>query len=264
MGFKVVNWSPIHGQGNTTSNTTALSLLYSIENQVKNLLTHTQLQYSSMEFLLNREQKDASFNSSGVKAIERLMKSRLLKAESIGDYTDTILKNRLDLLGGSSEEVDSKLLQTVIDVANNNYDLIWIDAHSGVRNQATRELLELANVVFIHLPHNKFILDEFFNENGGIPEQIKKKPHVFIISQYSKEAALNIKKIKRLYGIDNAVFGIPYSQSFKEATNSQKTTEYILKRFNINKKHVDFTYINSLREINLHLAKGIKLERERD
>lgn len=264
MGFKVVNWSPIHGQGNTTSNTTTLSLLYSIENQTKNLITHTQLQYSGMEFLLKRDQKDQSFTNSGVKAIERLMKSRLLKPGSIGDYTDTILKNRLDLLGGNSEEVDPKLLQTVIEVANTNYDLIWIDAHSGNRNQATKDLLNMADVIFVHLPQNKFILDDFFNEKNGIPKEIAEKPHIFIISQFSTQDSLNLKKIKRLYGIDKPIFAIPYSDSVKQASNQQKVTEYILKRADVNKKHADYPYISSLRLINQHLEKGINLEKGRE
>lgn len=263
MGFTIVNWSPVHGQSNTTSNTTALSILYSLEQQTRNLLTHTQLQYSSMEFLLNRNNKDTTFVSSGVKAIERLMKSRLLKADSITDYTDTILKNRLDLLGGSSEEIDGKLLQNVIEVASNSYDLIWVDAHSGLRSQTTKDLLEKANVIFIHLPHNQFILDEFFNENGGVPEIIANRPHVFIISQYNSNSSLNLKKIKRLYKLNNPVFGIPYSHSFKDATNQQRVTEYLLKRSEINKKHEDFEYINSLKAINQHLQKGIQMERER-
>lgn len=264
MGFKVINWSPIHGQGNTTSNMTALCLLYAIENQEKALITHSQLQYSSMEFLLNREQKDLSFADSGVKAIERLMRSRLLKANSVEDYTDTILKERLDLLGGSSEEVDKELLKTVIEVASDLYDIIWVDAHSGTRNEANNELLTTADVVFVHLPQNKFILDDFFLKNGGVPKNIANKPHVFIISQYDEKSNFNAKKMKRIYGIDKPIFTIPYSSNFKNASNQQRVVEFILKKQKVKKSEDDFKYISSLSVITKHLAKGVKLERERE
>lgn len=258
MGKTIVSWSPVHGQGATTANTVSLASLFAIEYKLRTLLTHTQLSYSSMEYLLGKNMVDEKFEQTGIKALERLMKSRLLKSEAVEDYTETIYRNRLDMLGGTSNGNNKDLLNAVIDVTSDVYDSVWIDAHSGQANEFTTDLLERADFILINLPQNQYILEDFFADQAFF-KQIKNKPHAFLISQYDKEANVHIKKIKRKYHLNAPVYPVPYCKDFKNACNSQQVSQFFIRHYSLEKASSAFEFINALMEVNACIAKQFGL-----
>ncbi|MGF9975487.1 hypothetical protein [Viridibacillus arvi] len=257
MGKTIVSWSPIHGQGATTTNTVSLASVFSIEYQVRSLLTHTQLTYSSMESLLGKDLRGAGFEQTGIQALERLYKSKLLKAEAVEDYTETIYRNRLDMLGGSSKATDKGLLEDVLAVTKHVYDTVWIDAHSGVRNFTTVSLLEAADVVLVNLPQNRFVLDDFFN-GDYLPEEVKNKKIIILLSIYDSDSTFSIRKIKRKYNIKCPIFPIPYSYHLKDASNQQKVSDFFLRQVGLGKKSPSHEFIQSLQDVTLHIAKELE------
>lgn len=256
MGKTIVSWSPLHGQGATTANTTSLALLFSIEYKVRTLLTHTQLTFSSMEYLLGKNKHDETFEQTGIKALERLMKSHRLKGEAVVDYTETIYRERLDMLGGTSNGNNPDLLEAVIDVTTDVYDTVWIDAHSGKRNDITADLFEKADFILINLPQNSFILDDLFTSDA-LPKSIKNKPHAFVISQYDKDTGLHVKKIKRKYQMDAPVYPVPYSSEFRNACNTQHVSQFFLRHYGLEKTSSAFEFIKALKDINAMIAKEV-------
>lgn len=54
MGKTIVSWSPVHGQGTTTSNIAALAAHYALSHENHSVITHTQLNYSSLESLFGK------------------------------------------------------------------------------------------------------------------------------------------------------------------------------------------------------------------
>ena len=86
MGNIIVSWSPVHGQSATTSNTVSLAAMMSLDQPYRSLLTHTQLSFSTMEAMFKKSGTDG-LEDSGLKALERLVKSKLLTPQAIPDYT---------------------------------------------------------------------------------------------------------------------------------------------------------------------------------
>jgi len=268
MGKTVVSWSPVHGQSGTTANTVSLASMFSLDNPTRSLLTHAQLSLSSLEFLFRKGNKEDRFNDEGMEALERLVKSKLLKADAIPDYTKTIYKNRLDLLSGNHKvhedpSYSETVLRTILSVANDHYDLLWIDAHSGIHNQATRVLLEEADLVLVNLPQNRFVIERFFS-GEDFPEALKDKPYVVLISMYDEEAAYSLRTIKRTHKVKVPLFAIPYSSAYRDAFNQQAVTEYFLRSKEVKKGDSSYTFIHSVRQVNAFIKKSAGLSQLED
>lgn len=261
MGKLVVGWSPVHGQGGTTANLAALAAQFALTSEVRSLISHTQLNYSSLELLFGKKKSNIAGFESGMQALERLAKSNLLKTETIIDYTETIYHKRLDLLGDSEKQtaVNPNLLQVLLKFTQNVYDLIWLDSHAGTHNALTKKLLSEADLVLVNLPQNRFVLDRFFN-GDDFPEELKGKELIILISQYDEASNFNIRSIKRKYKIKYPIFPILYSRQFKEASNQQNIGELFYRAIHSKKEHPTFEFISSLEKVNKYISKELEFE----
>lgn len=261
MGKTIVSWSPVHGQGTTTSNIAALAAHYALSHENHSVITHTQLNYSSLESLFGKYKTAVKgFEESGLIAIERLIKSQSIKPDAVRDYTETIYSGRLDLLGGSyaNNDVTEKMLGKLLKVTEDAYDLVWVDAHSGTRSEITRKTLNNADLVIVNLPQNRFILDHFFLED--FPNELKEKEVIYLISQYNHESKFNIRKMKRQYKISEQVFPIPFSKQFRDAANSSNIADYFyVKTSNPDKLSESIAYMNALQKVNKYINKKFGL-----
>lgn len=266
MGNIIVSWSPVHGQSATTSNVVALASAMSLRESYRSLLTHTQLSYSTMEAMYAKN--NTSFNDSGLLALERLVKSNLLKADAIRDYTETVYKDRLDFLSGKKDgleggEEKEQLLQAILKTAKEKYDFLWIDAHSGVRSQMSKEILEQADLVLVNLPQNKFILERFFN-GTDFPKQLEGKPYIILISKYDDKSGFSLRNIKRQFKVKEPLYAIPYATAFQDAANQESIVEFFYRILNVPKKHDLYPFSQSLDKINQVILKQLDFKRAED
>ncbi|SCX63193.1 hypothetical protein [Lysinibacillus fusiformis] len=261
MGKTIVSWSPVHGQAATTSNVAALAAHFALIYTHQSLITHTQLTYSSLESLFKKEMTDSRGFDSGIEALERLAQSSLLKPDAVRDYTETVYKNRLDLLGGTQNQSleTPHLLEILLKVAESAYDIVWIDAHSGTRSNTSKRLLKKADLVIVNLPQNRFVLDQFFS-GEGIPEELKNKDFIVLISQYDQHVKPGIQKIKSKYGKKHPVFAINYSSKFKDSANKFEFTELFYRVVNSSKGSDIQDFIKSLEKVNKYILKKLDLE----
>ncbi|MFJ7890546.1 hypothetical protein ACIQYL_21015 [Lysinibacillus xylanilyticus] len=262
MGKTIVSWSPVKGQG-CTSNTAALAAVFALNYQVNSLITHTQFSESILEGLFNKAHKMVGFDS-GLKALERLAKSVLLKPDAVIDYTETIYNKRLDILGGSqTHQGDKEILQTLLNVTKEAYDLVWIDTETGPPGDMTENFLKAADLILVTLPQNKFVLDRFFTQKE-YPAFLDEKNVVYLIGSYDPEAALNVRKIKAKYKVKNKVMPVLYLHLFNNAYNTNALTEFFHRNKSVNKKHPVYEFTDGLKTINHYLAKQVDLVRKGD
>lgn len=260
-------WSPVHGQSATTSNTVALASMFALNEHYHSLLTHTQLTFSTLEHLYTKGER-AGFDDGGMEALERLVKSKLLKAEAIPDYTDTIYKNRLDLLVASKKEWENKtetenILRSILHVASNHYDALWIDAHSGTFNSTTKLLLEDADLVLVNLPQNAYVIEHFFS-GDSFPKELEGKPYIVLISNYDDKAAYSVKNIKRSNKVKVPIYPIMYSTAFRDAANQRAVLDFFYRSTRAKKGEPVYAFIQSLQEVNKAIMKNLKLSATED
>ncbi|WP_338657275.1 hypothetical protein V6B14_22260 (plasmid) [Sporosarcina psychrophila] len=266
MGKTIVCWSPVHGQGATTSNTVALASVLALDQPYRTLLTHTQLSYSTMEGMFSKGKKQV-FDDGGMVALERLVKSKLLKPDDVPAYTETIYKSRLDFLPGGNVSVETKdieqVLFTILRAAQQQYDLIWIDAHSGTANKSTSTLLKQADLVIVNLPQNKFIIEQFYNPET-FPEELKDKPYIVVISQYDNKASYSLRNLKRQLKVKMPLYEVLYDTGFRDAVNQDAVMEFFYRATKTQKGDALYPFVNSLREINDAVLKKLDFTRAED
>lgn len=232
-------WSPYHGQTGTTTTALAMASMTAMVNNYKVLLGHSHFQRSTLERCLipKRQENDegiSEFSDNGLDALRRLAKNGRLLPEKVSDYTTPLLAgNRLDLLQGleDTNDMDSKeeinILRRIFSRSKAVYDLVMIDVHSGSSQQLTRMLLEDADVVVVCLNQNRWLLEDYFNnESNG--ELLAGKRVIHHISSYNRNSKYTVRNIRKLYGLDR-VIATPYSSDLMDACNSGKVLDFFMR-----------------------------------
>lgn len=260
MGKTIVSWSPMKGQGGTTSNTAALASMFSLEYEATNLITHTEPAKSNLESMFGKEFED-EFIFNGVSALKRLAKSGMITHENIHNYVETVFKNRLDILCNTdNSNLSEKFMQALIPILKDAYGLVWVDTSSGMSSETSLELVKDSDLLLLNLPQNKFALDAFFSScQGVIPEE-----NVIVLIGMHDESILPIRKIKKEYGIEHPVFPVPYSSDFKNSSNKLMLPKFFYQNSVNNKDNHNSPFISALRDVNKEISKIVKVEAEEE
>jgi MinD-like ATPase involved in chromosome partitioning or flagellar assembly len=249
-------WSPFHGVG-TTANCISSALDISLNYAIKSLVMHNQYIKSNMETaFLASESSDllANFEDKGVDALERLAMSAQLTSENFYNYTTTIIEERLSLVTGTTkpkEELFEKMRHTIMNivkVARDSYDLVFVDANAGNRNEMTVKVLEEADVVVVCLSQNKLILDTFFQKREWL-ECLDNKPLILVIGKYDPTSKYTTKFIKNAYEYSGEIFTIPYCSSFLDSHNDHRVADYFLANIKRSRKDDSSYYFQEVKKL---------------
>jgi hypothetical protein len=242
-------WSTVHGQTATTSNTLVISLMCALEYRLKILVTHNHYARSTLETsLLNQtflKTELMDLKDTGIDALSRFIKFNKVDKESISSYTTTILRNRLDLLMGTSNPSKelymsdlNAVMETILTTAKDCYDLQFVDIASG-DNALSNKILLSSDLIVVNINQNSFILEDFFANHKE-----KFKNCMYLVGLYDKESRLNIKNIIRKYKINKSdIAVIPYCREFADACNGGKAVDFFLKNLNASKEDSHYEFI---------------------
>ena len=173
----------------------------------------------------------------GVESAARAMKSKRLTPENIINYTKAIFKDRLEILQsskGNSREYE-EIVETypdIINLANKNYDLVFVDLDLSVPKQIREQILQNSNLVVINLSQRLTSIDKYMEDKANGTE-LKFKKSLLLINRYDKYSKYSIKNITRYMKEKNDVSTIPYNTLFFEACEEAKVPDFFLKIRNV-------------------------------
>lgn len=250
--MQVSFWSNVHGQTATTLNMVAAAVMAALEYRLKILVTHNHFDKSGLETsLMDRKYLKAELtelSDSGIDALSRFIKFNKVDRENISNYSTTLIKNKLDLLMGTtntSRELYMNDLNDVIDLilssAQEYYDLILIDVSSG-KNDLSNKILEHSNLVVVNLNQNISVLDDFFEAYGTFLDKC-----VFLIGRYDSDSRFNLKNIRRRYNIKRDMAVIPYNIEFSDACSEGRVIDFFMKNLNVKKHDYNYVFIQEVR-----------------
>lgn len=258
---QVAFWSPQQGQSGNTANMIAVATLMGMEYVTRTLISHTHWDKSYLEstFLKGRETtvNDVVYSSVGIDALERLARSSRLIPNMVKDYADTILRDRLELLRGTtkpSEEMFGAIqdvIASIFEAAKVYYNLFLIDVSSGTRNPLTNVVLESSDVIVVNLSQNIAVLEEFFE--GEQPAFLNDKKYVIVLGQYDRHSKYSVANIKRMFKPKAPIFIVPHCTGFMDALNDKSVVEFFLRNKNVGGNHDNHYFMTEVRK----LAKGI-------
>lgn len=250
--MQIAFWSNVHGQTATTCNMVATALIAALEYRLKILVTHNHFEKSGLETsLIDRKYLKTELtelSDTGIDALSRFIKFNKVDKENIVNYTTTLIRNKLDLLMGTtntSRELYMNDLNDVIDLilssAQEYYDLILIDVSSG-KNELSSKILEHSKLIVVNLNQNIAVLDDFFENYGSNIDKC-----VFLIGRYDSDSRLNLKNIKRRYNIKREMSVIPYNVEFSDACSEGRVIDFFTKNIGAKKNDNNYYFMQETR-----------------
>jgi cellulose biosynthesis protein BcsQ len=219
----------------------------------KCLILHNQLEHNTIERYLGVNTDNEENIEKGLDPILRLTKTGQLEAEAICDYADSVLDdNNLDVLVGTNQSKESiykdidLILKDTVDVANLYYDYVFIDAHAGYDNHLTNTLIKSADIIFVSINQNSYILDMMDKIKDFIPSE----KAIYLCGMYDIDSKTSIAQIQRTHKIkQDSIEGIPIYTSIKDAANKSNILEFIHSNLGVNKDDECFDLIVRLKKI---------------
>ncbi len=228
---KIVFWSPLHGQGQT-SNLHITALALSILHKKRILVMQTHFYMNNLEGPLVGKnvdvisEEDGIFQDIGLDAAIMYSRMNMLDANVLESCCITFPEISLRLLPGTEtrnrETFDRDICSGIfpmIHQAQSYNDMVMIDANSG-NNELSLRLMSSADMVIINMTQRRHVLSKFFSEYG---ERISQYKNVFFLfGHYDRNSGYNIINCRRKYRryINKKNSGvIPYCTGFMDAQN---------------------------------------------
>lgn len=225
-----------------TASLAAVATLMAVEHNYKILLISTEIgdmeldkaygvsENAAMKFL---GLKEAKFNS-GIEGIMKLANSGKLTPTLIGNFTKIVLKNRLEVIAGKketdedeNEKFDANGYPDVIKIANQYYDMVFVDLDRGLDSNITRRVLEASNLIICNM-EQKIEEVERIVELQKKEEIISGKNVIYLLNRYEKNSKYNAKNIIRSSRMKKDLYTVPYDLMYSDALQDGIVDQWML------------------------------------
>ena len=171
--------------------------------------------------------------NDGINGLSRMIRSNKLSPETITNYTKIIFKGRLEVLqsfkGEKNEYEDiTKTYPDIINLANNYYDLIFVDLDKEVKEDIKDTILGNSNLIVANISQRLASINRFM-ELREEKTVLKSKKTLLLIGRHDKFSKYTVKNISRYMGERNKVSTIPYNTLFFEACEEAKVPDLFLR-----------------------------------
>ncbi len=171
---------------------------------------------------------------SGIEGLIKIINSNKTSTTIVSNYTRIVFKDRLDvLLSPKTEDYEEyqeicKFYPDIIQVANHNYDLIFVDLSKKMPKEEVNKILELADVIVVNLTQKMKALNHLITlreENAFF-----KKNNILVnVGRYDKFSKYNIKNISRYLREKKSVLAVPYNTLFFESCAEGKVADFFVR-----------------------------------
>ncbi len=188
---------------------------------------------------------------SGVEGLVQIISANRIGSERMSNYTKVVFKDRLDVLCAPKtknfaeyKEI-AQFYPNIIQFANANYDMVFVDISKTMPQEQVRQILELANVIVINITQNLQIINNYIRlkENN---EFFKKNNILVNVGRYDSYSKYNSKNITRYLKEKKQIQTIPYNTLFLEASSEGKVADLFLRLRKIEVDDTNFTFMNEI------------------
>ncbi|WP_169823440.1 hypothetical protein [Paenibacillus yonginensis] len=147
-------------------------------------------------------------------------------------------------------ENSSEIINLIFDKAEENYDSILLDAHSGSQHAVTNQLLQSSDLVVVCLSQDRNVLDKYFDPSRRYwPEALHHIPHMLVIGRYDARSKYKVRNIAGKYSYKGDIFPFSYNTGFRDSMNDGNLRSYFLENQSVPKQHENYRFIQDIREI---------------
>lgn len=256
---KIVFWSPQAVSVGQTHSVIATSTMMAIQQEYSNLVLHAHWKAKKIETSFSdfdTLKKTNIFNSSslGITALTRLIETNKLTPESVRNYAKPVLKQRLDIMYGTSAESREQFIKftdsfpRVVQVSSQSYDVVWVDCPKSEEKEYIKNVVKDADLVICTLDQEIVNLEESI-ELYNSSEILKNKKKIILMCNYESKSKYNIPNIRRKYGIKDIIMSIPSNYLFADACNDGKIIDFFYRNLNADPKDYNGLFISEVKKL---------------
>ena len=241
----VTFWNNRKEETGKTLSIAAIATHMAIEHNYKILVVSTGHKDETLDRCFWQEKKQAKKNlglfgpntnvgiEDGIVGLETLMKSNRVSPEQVTNYTKIVFKDRLEILPSfKGEKLEYDEIKTtypdIISLANNYYDLVFVDLDEEVGEEISNQILEKSNIIMVTLSQRLISINNFMKLREEEPV-LKSIKTLILIGRYDKYSKYTVKNITRYMGEKNKVSTIPYNTLFFEACEEAGVPDLFLR-----------------------------------
>ena len=266
----IAYWSANPKQTGQTMSLVATATKMAVEHNMKILILSTQYNDNSLELCfgsMNRNHtgilksflKGSSTTAvdNGIEGVARLVLGKKLVPESISSYTRLIYRNRLEVLYGYKEEKGRTSREDylkicgkykeIVENANKYYDMVFVDLEKGLESEATKQILEISDLIVVNLEQKIHMIDEFIELRQTNP-LFKGNKILLNLGRFDSYSKYSIANLARYTGMKKSIIAIPYNTLYFEAANEQKVDDLFLKMRQIEGADRNVNFIQQVKQ----------------
>lgn len=270
----VTFWSKSREKNAQTASLLASAIQMAIDRNLKILVLDADFNKSSIKeaFVARNDEQEMLFKklnigkidlSTGLEGALSAISSNKTSPEIIRSYSVPIFVDRLDILYGlktqnfESYAAEISKLQELLKVADQYYDLIYVDLYKG-DTDFTREILALSELIIYPLAQNISQIEEF-KAAWGVEELLKNKLKVIpMIGKEDSFSKLNCDNVARKIGMRPGMPSIIYNTLYMEALQEGKILDIFMMFNNQNSSHRNNYILRTVEDLNLLILDRIQ------
>lgn len=263
-------WSDEKKETGQTLSMVALSTYMAIEHNYRILNVSTNFKDETLEDCYWNTQKESAFVKkitndntvvgleSGIEGLIKIIKSNKTTSNIVSNYSKVIFNNRLDVLCAPKTTEYSEYLQIakmypeILNVANRNYDLVFVDISKRMDEEEVNRILEISDAIVVNITQRLQIIDKFYMLREENPF-FKNNNVLLNIGRYDKFSKYNVKNISRYLRMKKDVLAVPYNTLFFESCSEGKVAEFFLRLRNTDSDDRNQTFIQEVSRMSKEL-----------
>lgn len=236
-------WSSRKKETNQSISAISSALQMGIDRNLKILLIDTAFaddtydkcfnQEESNEFVknLNRGKLDIS---SGVEGLVLAVTSNKSSPEIIQNYTQPILKGRLDLLAGMATKNKDQYRAAyvnypdIVEMADKYYDLVIVDLAKGYGDKVVTKILAMSDLIVVTFDQDKELIYEFEKLWGRDPLFSPKERVIPLLTKEDRFSIYNNNNVARRIKMFPGMPSIIYNTQLMEAVQIGEAARFFI------------------------------------
>lgn len=238
--MKIAFWSPIRGRVGVTTNMTCIAAMTSIAGAGKTMLLENHYGLHNIgDIILAPEQineireQSRYYYKYGIEYVLKQLYTGENGADVIRQTAIPLLYTSMYYLPQSyivNREVFNYefnlVREKLFHCLEETSDFIFIDTETN-QNLSSNSILSEADLIVVNLPQDPQIMDNFFDHYTSIREK-----GVFLIGEYQKEYAWNLRRICYRYHISRDRIGvIPYNMELEESLRQGRLLQFLNRNY---------------------------------
>jgi hypothetical protein len=189
---------------------------------------------------------------NGIDGLVKIMNSNKIMPNIITDYTKIVFKDRLEILPGYvGEEQGYKEIQEnyaeLIKMANQYYDLVFVDLDEQVNTLNKNEILRKSDVILYAMSQRMKSINDYNDVLDDFDDTLDSKKVLPILCRYDKKSKYTAKNISRFLGQKNNMLTVPYNTLFFEATEEGKLVDFLLRIRNVDENDKNAFFLSEIK-----------------